>query len=244
MELSSSDDDYSNSSAFSTSGSSESVSEDSSPKHVSGGGDGVAAAVDDPARVQEACTAFLKKFDSKELGPIALQDIYPLSGQVSRFRGYTVAMEMVPVLQELFDRRIGLDAGSSFSATIRGPVLSVIGMVIHGLKTSPIADVTENLLLAWRDAITDAIAMGFDVEFVYLHLRRVAVAVFGCRMQRVRHGQLDTEIQSVKVKIKSWQQRLQALKKMKESYTEVQAECLGEAKRFEGCNADAGLYGA
>ncbi|CAL2263195.1 unnamed protein product [Prunus armeniaca] len=70
------------------------------------------------------------------------------------------------------------DVTSSFS---RCTTLRALGLVLHGMDTMQLLDITDHKLLCWRDAICEAMILGFRVEFLLKLVKNLARAVFGAR---------------------------------------------------------------
>lgn len=67
---------------------------------------------------------------------------------------------------------------SSFS---RSAAFWALGLVLHGINTLQLLDITYHRLLCWRDSICEAITLGFQVDFLLNLVRNLARAMFGVR---------------------------------------------------------------
>ncbi|CAL8168078.1 unnamed protein product [Prunus armeniaca] len=71
------------------------------------------------------------------------------------------------------------DITSSF---LRSAAFRALGLVLHGIDTMELLDIIDYRLLCWRDAICEAITLGFHVDFLLNLVRNLACAVFGARI--------------------------------------------------------------
>ncbi|CAL9029941.1 unnamed protein product [Prunus brigantina] len=116
---------------------------------------------------------------------ISIDELLPLchrfDGYVT-FQGALVYPETVEALKRFMDKYGSLmgatDVTSSFS---RCTALRALGLVLHGMDTMQLLDITDHKLLCWRDAICEAMILGFRVEFLLKLVKNLARAVFGAR---------------------------------------------------------------
>ncbi|CAL8121223.1 unnamed protein product [Prunus armeniaca] len=134
---------------------------------------------------ENSYTAFKAFFDG---GVTILRSIDELLPLCHRFDGYAtfqsalVYPETVAALKRFMDKYGSLmeatDVTSSFS---RCTALRGLGLVLHGMDTMQLLDITDHKLLCWRDAICEAMILGFRVEFLLKLVKSLARAVFGAR---------------------------------------------------------------
>ncbi|CAL2239495.1 unnamed protein product [Prunus armeniaca] len=94
-----------------------------------------------------------------------LRSINKLLPLCYRFDGYTI-----------FEEVHGQANSSSFS---RSAAFRALGLVLHGMDTMQFLDITK--LLCWRDAICEAMNLGFQVDLLLNLVRDLARSVFGAR---------------------------------------------------------------
>ncbi|KAI5343559.1 hypothetical protein L3X38_011435 [Prunus dulcis] len=70
------------------------------------------------------------------------------------------------------------DITPSFS---RCAAFRALGLALHRIDTMRLLDITDHKLLCWRDAIYEAITLGFLVDFLLNLVKDLARAVFGAR---------------------------------------------------------------
>ncbi|CAL9006441.1 unnamed protein product, partial [Prunus brigantina] len=96
------------------------------------------------------------------------------------FQGALVYPETIEALKRFMDKYGSLmgatDVTSSFS---RCAALRALGLVLPGMDTMQLLDITDHKLLCWRDAICEAMILGFRVEFLLKLVKNLARAVFG-----------------------------------------------------------------
>ncbi|CAL9013010.1 unnamed protein product, partial [Prunus brigantina] len=129
--------------------------------------------------------AFKAFFDG---GVTILRSIDELLPLCHRFNGYAtfqgalIYPETIEVLRKFMDKHGSFmevtDVTSSFS---RCTALRALGLVLHGMDTMQLLDITDHRLLCWRDAICEAIILGFHVDFLLNLVKNLACAVFGAR---------------------------------------------------------------
>ncbi|CAL9030024.1 unnamed protein product [Prunus brigantina] len=113
------------------------------------------------------------------------------------FQGALVYPETVEALKRFINRYGDLmeatDIASSFS---RCTALRALGLVLHGIDTMQLLDITDHKLLCWRDAICEAMISGFRVESLLKLVKDLARAVFGARA--IHNMQLSRDSDEVK----------------------------------------------
>ncbi|CAL2263194.1 unnamed protein product [Prunus armeniaca] len=149
---------------------------------------------------ENSYTAFKAFFDSGVTILRSIDELLPLchrfDGYVT-FQGALVYPETVKALKRFMDKYGSLmeatDVTSSFS---RCTALRALGLVLHGMDTMQLLDITDQKLLCWRDAICEAMILGFRVEFLLKLVKNLARAVFGARA--IRSMQLSHDSDEVK----------------------------------------------
>ncbi|KAI5317034.1 hypothetical protein L3X38_036741 [Prunus dulcis] len=109
-------------------------------------------------------------------------------------KGAFVYPETVEVLRKFMDKYMGFieitGITSSFSMSVAFRALS---SVLHGMDTMQLMDITDHRLLCWRDAICEAITLGFHVDFLLNLVRNLARAVCGARTIHSMRSSLGSE---------------------------------------------------
>ncbi|PQQ03686.1 hypothetical protein Pyn_40622 [Prunus yedoensis var. nudiflora] len=129
--------------------------------------------------------AFKAFFDG---GVKVLRSIDELLPLCYRFNGYAIFLgafvypETIGALRRFMDKYgcfaevTGITSSFSRSAAFRA-----LGLVLHGMDTMELLDITDHRLLCWRDAICEAMTLGFPVDLLLNLVRNLAHAVFGAR---------------------------------------------------------------
>ncbi|KAL6286135.1 hypothetical protein ACE6H2_010525 [Prunus campanulata] len=129
--------------------------------------------------------AFKAFFDG---GVKVLRSIDELLPLCYRFNGYAIFLgafvypETIGALRRFMDKYgcfaevTGITSSFSRSAAFRA-----LGLVLHGMDTMELLDITDHRLLCWRDAICEAMTLGFPVDLLLNLVRNLARAVFGAR---------------------------------------------------------------
>uniref|UniRef100_A0A2N9ED07 Aminotransferase-like plant mobile domain-containing protein n=1 Tax=Fagus sylvatica TaxID=28930 RepID=A0A2N9ED07_FAGSY len=66
-----------------------------------------------------------------------------------------------------------------FGAGFGGPMLSLLGSVLADMRRTSFKTLSEPKIFSWRSVVQDLIAVGFDLDFMLEHLRKVARKFFG-----------------------------------------------------------------
>ncbi|CAL9008802.1 unnamed protein product [Prunus brigantina] len=110
------------------------------------------------------------------------------------FQGALVYPETVEALKRFMDKYGSLmgatDVTSSFS---RCAAIRALGLVLHRMDTMQLLDITDHKLLCWRDAICEAMILGFRVEFLLKLVQNLARAVFGARAIHSMQSSRDSD---------------------------------------------------
>ncbi|CAL8175195.1 unnamed protein product [Prunus armeniaca] len=136
---------------------------------------------------ENSYTAFKAFFDG---GVTILRSIDELLLLCHRFDGYATFQGALDKYGSLME---ATDVTSSFS---RCTALRALGLVLHGMDTMQLLDITYHKLLCWRDAICEAMILGFRVEFLLKLVKSLARAIFGARA--IRSMQLSHDSDEVK----------------------------------------------
>ncbi|CAL8089758.1 unnamed protein product [Prunus armeniaca] len=137
---------------------------------------------------ENSYTAFKAFFDAGVTILRSIDELLPLCHRFdgyATFQGALVYPEMVEALKRFMDKYGSLmeatNVTSSFSRCI---ALRALGLVLHGMDTMQLLDITDHKLLCWRDAICEAMILGFRVEFLLKLMKNLARAGFGARAIR------------------------------------------------------------
>lgn len=134
---------------------------------------------------ENSFTTFMAFFDGGAQILRSADELLPLCHQFNGyapFRGALVYPETVAVLGRFMDKYGDLmDITGITSSFSRSAAFRTLGLVLHGMDTMQLLDITDHRLLCWRDAICEALTLGFRIEFLLNLVKDLARAVFGER---------------------------------------------------------------
>ncbi|KAL6284944.1 hypothetical protein ACE6H2_015873 [Prunus campanulata] len=184
--------------------------------------------------------AFRAFFDG---GVKVLRSIDELLPLCYRFNGYAIFLgafvypETIGALRTSMDalqRSMGITSSFSRSAAFRA-----LGLVLHGMDTMELLDITDHRLLCWRDAICEAMTLGFPVDLLLNLVRDLARAVFGARaIDSMRSLQGFNEIKAAADALNLMQTLLLA-----KGVSVDSAGCMAEAAARSSLKASSVLFG-
>ncbi|CAL2247410.1 unnamed protein product [Prunus armeniaca] len=134
---------------------------------------------------EESFTAFMAFFDSGAQVLRSADELLPLYHRFNGyalFRGILVYPETVAVLKKFLDKYGDfMDMTGITSSFSRCAAFRALGLVLHGMDTVQLLDITDHRLLCWRDAVCEAMTLGFRAESLLNLVKGLARAAFGAR---------------------------------------------------------------
>ncbi|CAL2255362.1 unnamed protein product [Prunus armeniaca] len=134
---------------------------------------------------ENSFTGFKAFFDG---GVQVLRSVDELLPLCDRFNGYAtfqgalVYPEMVAALEKFMDKYEDfMDMTGITSSFSQCAAFWTLGLVLHGMDTMHLLNITDHRLLFWRDAICEAMTLGFWVEFLLNLVKDLARVVFEAR---------------------------------------------------------------
>uniref|UniRef100_A0A2N9HL11 Aminotransferase-like plant mobile domain-containing protein n=1 Tax=Fagus sylvatica TaxID=28930 RepID=A0A2N9HL11_FAGSY len=109
----------------------------------------------------------------------AVEVIIPWEGPLVAYGNFWVYQDAVPLLQGLSAKFGDFTTHFKFGAGFGGPMLSLLGSVLADMRRTSFKTLSESKILSWRSVVQDLIAVGFDLDFLLEHLRKVARKFFG-----------------------------------------------------------------
>uniref|UniRef100_A0A2N9GHN1 Aminotransferase-like plant mobile domain-containing protein n=1 Tax=Fagus sylvatica TaxID=28930 RepID=A0A2N9GHN1_FAGSY len=100
-------------------------------------------------------------------------------GPLVAYGNFWVYQDAVPLLQGLSAKFGDFTTHFKFGAGFGGPMLSLLGSVLADMRRTSFKTLSEPKILSWRSVVQDLIAVGFDLDFMLEHLRKVARKFFG-----------------------------------------------------------------
>ncbi|XVF18700.1 hypothetical protein REPUB_Repub11eG0045400 [Reevesia pubescens] len=98
--------------------------------------------------------------------------------------GSSLPRSLCATSQRLWEAYGDITAMSKFNANVSRIVYILFCATIKEMDDLQLEQVTENKILKWRDAIKDALRIGFLVDFAMEHLKKIACAYVGLVLQR------------------------------------------------------------
>ncbi|CAL8175521.1 unnamed protein product [Prunus armeniaca] len=134
---------------------------------------------------EESFTAFMAFFDSGAQDLRSADELLPLYHRFNGyalFRGILVYPETVAALKKFLDKYGDfMDMTGITSSFLHCAAFRTLGLVLHGMDTMQLLDITDHRLLCWRDAVCEAMTLGFRVEPLLNLVKGLARAAFGAR---------------------------------------------------------------
>ncbi|CAL8088344.1 unnamed protein product [Prunus armeniaca] len=134
---------------------------------------------------EESFTTFMAFFDSGAQVLRSANELLPLYHRFNGyalFRGILVYPETVATLKKFLDKYGDfMDMTGITSSFSRCAAFRTLGLVLHGMDTVQLLDITDHRLLCWRDAVCEAMTLGFRAESLLNLVKGLARAAFGAR---------------------------------------------------------------
>ncbi|CAL8169051.1 unnamed protein product [Prunus armeniaca] len=184
----------------------------------------------------------------------SIDELLPLchrfNGYVT-FQGALVYSETVEALKKFMEKYRGLmEATNVTSSFSRCTAFRALGLVLQGIDTMQLLDITDHKLLCWRDAICEAIILGFHVEFLLKLVKNLEHAVFGA--QAIHSMQSSHDSDEVKAAVDALSIKQQELENQRREMHALllakgisvdSAECVTEAASRLSPRASFVLFG-
>ena len=101
-----------------------------------------------------------------------------LDSEAVEVRDYMVSRNCAPILESLFDKYGDISASSTSNPRTKMRVLNIVGGVAQSMCNTMVKDITPYLLFNWWKNCQLAQHVGFNVQFAFDHLYRLAQAQF------------------------------------------------------------------
>ncbi|XVF18701.1 hypothetical protein REPUB_Repub11eG0045400 [Reevesia pubescens] len=130
-------------------------------------------------------TQLLTKIDADDKSNVHFSDFPGLSEEEClAVEGSSLPRSLCATSQRLWEAYGDITAMSKFNANVSRIVYILFCATIKEMDDLQLEQVTENKILKWRDAIKDALRIGFLVDFAMEHLKKIACAYVGLVLQR------------------------------------------------------------
>ncbi|KAB2043948.1 hypothetical protein ES319_D01G055500v1 [Gossypium barbadense] len=177
---------------------------------------------------------FLIEFHTEVASNVDLSDFTGLDGEQRRFGRFSFPLSLIPTVERINSVYGDISATSLVSPTVSATVYVLFCAVIREMEHLRLEEVTEDIILKWRDVIKDAFRLGFNVAFAMEHLKKVAFAYIGQRGCKLLNY-IDSKISTLEAEVNDWK------KKRTEIYEESKM-CVNAAENFIGVPVSTGLF--
>jgi hypothetical protein len=121
---------------------------------------------------------FLKDLKREPPILILIGIFWRFEGALVAYGDFWVYQDVVPLLQRLSAKFGDFTIHFKFGAGFGGLMLSLLGSILADMKRTSFKTLTEPQILSWRSVVQDLIAVGFDLDFLLEHLRKMARKFF------------------------------------------------------------------
>ncbi|KAG4161256.1 hypothetical protein ERO13_D01G043800v2 [Gossypium hirsutum] len=177
---------------------------------------------------------FLTEFHTEVASNVDLSDFTGLDGEQRRFGRFSFPLSLIPTVERINSVYGDISATSLVSPSVSTTVYVLFCAVIRDMEHLRLEEVTEDIILKWRDVIKDALRLGFNVAFAMEHLKKVVFAYIGQRGCKLLHY-IDSKISTLEAEVNDWK------KKRTEIYEESKM-CVNAAENFIGVPVSTGLF--
>ncbi|MBA0676003.1 hypothetical protein Goari_017513, partial [Gossypium aridum] len=164
--------------------------------------------------------------DGEVASNVDLSDFTGLDGEQRRFGRFSFPLSLIPTVERINSVYGDISATSLVSPSVSTTVYVLFCAVIRDMEHLRLEEVTEDIILKWRDVIKDALRLGFNVVFAMEHLKKVVFAYIGQRGCKLLHY-IDSKISTLEAEVNDWK------KKRTEIYEESKM-CVNAAENFIG----------
>ncbi|KAK8647736.1 hypothetical protein V6N13_121463 [Hibiscus sabdariffa] len=127
----------------------------------------------------EAITDILSKLEADDESKVKLSDFDGLDGARITIGKYSFPISLHPIIKKIFDVYGDVSATSKMNPTIAEAIYIMFCASVKEMSDQRLEQVTEGLILKWRDVIRDALSMNFKVDFAMKHLTKIARGYIG-----------------------------------------------------------------
>ncbi|XP_050282533.1 uncharacterized protein LOC126723251 [Quercus robur] len=148
----------------------------------------------------------LKKINHPMREDILNMTFLELESEVVEVRDYKISRNCARILESLFDKYGDISASSTSNPRTKMRVVNIVGGVTQNMCNTMVKDITPDLLFNWWKNFQLAQHVGFNVQFAFDHLYRLAQAQFrmDCEFeanQDLRFSQKEIEDLPTKLEI-------------------------------------------
>ncbi|XP_024017092.1 uncharacterized protein LOC112090317 [Morus notabilis] len=182
---------------------------------------------------------FLGAFYGNAVAPHSVEEFVKLSGQTKILNGIAIPEESFQCMNEAIQKHGDFATDCWASKPVRDIMFSRLSLVFFSLMRVPLSELSEDMLLAMRDVVREAIAVGFGVEFLLDHLRKLASALFGRQIYFDKLTAIDSQIENAEKELDEAKAKLEELRQSRSKVvsrasvsTGTEADCIHQALVF------------
>ncbi|XP_039001520.1 uncharacterized protein LOC120127751 [Hibiscus syriacus] len=176
----------------------------------------------------------LTKIGADEESNVKFADFSGLDGDRLKLGKYSYPHSLIPTLERIIDAYGDISVASKMNPIITETVYILFCACVKEMNDLRIEEVTEHIILKWRDAIKDALRINFEVDFALEHLKKIARAYIG-QMERRKVKDLIMKISMLEDDLSSKKQELAKIYKQSKVYIDV-------ADDFNGKFVGSGMF--
>ena len=132
----------------------------------------------DSCAIYTSFIPILKNINHPKREDILNMTFLELDSEAVEVRDYMVSRNCAPILESLFDKYGDISASSTSNPRTKMRVLNIVGGVAQSMCNTMVKDITPYLLFNWWKNCQLAQHVGFNVQFAFDHLYRLAQAQF------------------------------------------------------------------
>ncbi|WRX32305.1 hypothetical protein QQP08_024792 [Theobroma cacao] len=179
-------------------------------------------------------TKFMAKLDDDNaVSNVDHSSFKDLDGECEKVGKYNIPLSLVSTARDIIKAKDDITKQSRFGHCVIEPAYILLCATTKEMRNLPPEQVTEEIMLKWRDAINDAKGLRCDTEFAMKYLRKFAQGYFGLKANNDRKNLerrmtiLKTEEEVLKKELKKKTSEMKFLKSKQEDLTSEQCkDCL------------------
>ncbi|GMJ05809.1 hypothetical protein HRI_004250100 [Hibiscus trionum] len=170
----------------------------------------------------------LTKLEADEQSNVRLSDFAGLGGERRPVGKYNFPPLLHQIVKNITEVYGDVSVTSRLSVSLTGEFYVVFCASIKEMSELRLEQVTENMILKWRDAIKDALRVRFKVDFAMEHLKKVACAYIGL-MERRKLDSMASKISNLEAQLSVGKAEYCKISEMSKIYIDAADEFTGKA---------------
>ncbi|XP_017603550.1 uncharacterized protein LOC108450437 [Gossypium arboreum] len=181
-----------------------------------------------------AITDILMKLEADDESRVKFSDFTGLHGERMTLGKYSFPPALHPIVNNIINVYGDVSATSKMNPSIAETLYIMFCASVKEMSNLQLEQVTEDLILKWRDAIKDALRINFNVDFAMEHLKKIACAYIGLMELR--------KLDNVGLRISKLESELSAEKKEHSKICEQSKQFMDAAEEFNGKPVGSGMF--